>query len=750
MEQTAARTCRTASPRRALDGTSAHEGDSRLGFEQSPNPAWICDRASLEVLAANDSAVRHFGYSRDELLAMTLDRICSGAGSEFANQEPEYDQDQPARCSIRRKDGETVPVDLTAQPVEYRGCPATFVEAVPLTERPEPEADCEPLVWTAPPDGRIVLPQSRWTDFTGQTDAEMSGDGWLDAIHPGDRVLTAEAWAAAVSQGRPCALEHRVRARNGEYRLMAMRALPVPGAHQAVGEWVVIHEIPAGPARAGDERFRRVFTDLPFGIALVNPRTRRIEEANRAMAALFGYEIPELAGRHIREVTGNTETGEGGNASDPVFAGDVPSCTAKARFQRKDGSDLFGRVSVSALRDSSGQLQQVLVMFEDASEQLNLERQLRQAQKMEAVGRLAGGIAHDFNNVLTVIMGHAALLSRDLPPGPALSGLSEIQSAAALAAGLTHQLLTFSRKEAKRVREVNLSELVTRTTRMLRRVIGEDIELAVSVEQGPCLVGGNPTQFEQVLVNLAVNARDAMPRGGRLSIELSRVLLNAREAAVRALAPGAYARLRVSDTGCGMDEATRCRIFEPFFTTKDVGKGTGLGLSMVYAAIQQDHGNITVESEPGRGARFEIHLPLMGAFTPAACAGNREIRAASVLLVEEETTVRRLMADILSDAKYSVTAVASTKEAIRTAEANDMPFDLLVTEILPGGITGTELFAKLRERRPGIEVLYLSSYVRDSEDLLPAGAPCLAKPFSPPALLEAVAGQLEEFWNVPV
>ncbi len=389
----------------------------------------------------------------------------------------------------------------------------------------------------------------------------------------------------------------------------------------------------------------------------------------------------------------------------------------------------------------------VMVLANDVTERRRLEEQYRQTQRMEAVGQLAGGVAHDFNNLLTVITGYCELLSRSLTDRVAdLHRVQEIHRAAARAAALTRQLLAFSRKQPIESRVLDLDEVVQGMVPMLSHLLGEHIRLVAPRAPRLGRVKADPGQVEQVVMNLAINARDAMPGGGTLTIALADVELDAAARGIdTALRSGPHVMLAVGDTGCGMDAATRVRIFEPFFTTKEVGKGTGLGLATVYGIVQQSAGAIQVESEPGRGATFRIYLPRV---EPAAAAGEEAVESVpaasgqeTVLVVEDEPAVRSLEAEVLAGHGYRVLVAGDAHEALAVEERCGEPIALLVTDVVMPGRSGRELALEFVRRRPGTRVLYVSGYANDAfvgEGLLGAGTWFLQKPFAPEVLAHKV------------
>ena len=380
------------------------------------------------------------------------------------------------------------------------------------------------------------------------------------------------------------------------------------------------------------------------------------------------------------------------------------------------------------------------------------EQQLRQSQKLEAVGQLAGGIAHDFNNLLTVINGNSDLLLRGMREEQQRERVEEIKKAGERAAQLTRQLLAFSRKQVMQPVVLDLNTVVPDINKMLRRLIGEDLELRTVLDPKLGQVKADPGQIEQVLMNLAINARDAMPKGGKLTIQTGNVQLDEHYARGHvAIKPGPYVMLAVSDTGTGMDAETQARIFEPFFTTKEKGKGTGLGLSTVYGIVNQSGGSISVYSEVGRGTTFKIYLPcveeIAGQHVPEiASPAPRSQGLETILLVEDEETVRRLTRDILEINGYRILAAASGSEALELWEQHEGQIHLLLTDVVMPQMSGREVAERLTALRPAMKVLYMSGYTDDSivhHGVLDAGVAFLEKPFTADALTRKVRETLD-------
>ncbi|HET6962370.1 MAG TPA: ATP-binding protein, partial [Terriglobia bacterium] len=423
------------------------------------------------------------------------------------------------------------------------------------------------------------------------------------------------------------------------------------------------------------------------------------------------------------------------------------------RILRPDGTVRLVQQQAEVFIDRDGRAVRLVGTTSDITDLRSLEEQLRHSQKMEAVGRLAGGIAHDFNNLLTAINGYCDLILEDLSAQhPLRSDLLEIRRAGERAATLTRQLLAFSRKQVLEPRVINLNTIVAGMDNMLRRLLGEDIELHTHLQPNLSLVKADPGQLEQVILNLAVNARDAMPKGGKLAIETSNAVLDEDYARNhRSIVPGFYTLLAVSDTGCGMDSETQAHLFEPFFTTKDPGKGTGLGLSMVYGIVKQSGGSIWVYSEPNQGSIFKIYLPSLQESREADATQEPPEKLANgseiVLVVEDESAVRSFTRMVLQRGGYQVIEASNGEEALSLSRKHPGEIQLLVTDMVMPGMGGRQVAEALEQQRPGVRVLYLSGYTENT--IAPRGTlgtelPFLQKPFTMEALLRKVRQVLDQ------
>ncbi len=475
-----------------------------------------------------------------------------------------------------------------------------------------------------------------------------------------------------------------------------------------------------------------------------------VKSWNRAAEQMFGWSEAEVVGRLLPTVP-EQDYEEFRTLMEAAAHGQM--LTGLERRRRcKDGSMMDVRIWTSPLRDATGTITGMIAVMADFTERKRLEEQLIQAQKMEAVGRLAGGVAHDFNNLLTVISGYGHMLVNGVRSNEPLRGFAEeVLKASERAARLTSQLLAFSRRQAIQPKIMDLNSLVANMEKMLSRVIGEDIELKTVLRPNLWPVQVDPGRIEQVIMNLAVNARDAMPNGGRLTIETSNVDLGDASDPARAdFRSGPHVMIAVTDTGHGMDAQTKSHLFEPFFTTKEKGRGTGLGLSTVYGIVKQHGGDIWVYSEPGRGTTFKIYLPPAREKAESeqlASARARPLRGSeTILLAEDEEGVRKLVREVLELRGYRVLEAGDGPAAIELARTHAGPIDLLLTDVVMPQMSGSEVAENLRRLRPEVKVLFLSGYtdhVVIDHGVVPVGADFLEKPFTPDVLAQKVRSVLD-------
>jgi PAS domain S-box-containing protein len=496
--------------------------------------------------------------------------------------------------------------------------------------------------------------------------------------------------------------------------------------------------------RQTSETLRAILDSSPLAIAVVD-RHRRVLFWSRAAEQLFGYRADEVLG-HRSPIVPQDQSVEGRALMPRVLAG-ASVVEQELPGRTKDGRPLNIRAHFAPIADDSGRILGAISLMEDTSELDRLQHELFEASKLESVGRLAGGIAHDFNNILTAILGYADLSLEE----PAEADVSEyvigIRDAAERAAGLTQQLLAFSRRQVLQPQVLAINDVASGVESMLRRLIGEQIELKIDLDPSAGYLRADRTQLEQVILNLTLNSRDAMPKGGRLEIRTGHVhYSNLSRSRPRELPQGDYVTISVTDTGMGMDPETREHIFEPFWTTKGQGKGTGLGLATTYGIIKQSGGSVIVDSEPGSGTTFGIFFPtVMREALPVRESGRtlegasaRHRRSGRILLVEDEERLRGIAQRVLARAGFEVTASAGPDEAILAAESMTEPIDLLVTDVVMPDMRGTELAHRLRNRQPRLRVLLVSGYAQEIVEGRDRSLPFLAKPFTKETLLTAV------------
>jgi two-component system, cell cycle sensor histidine kinase and response regulator CckA len=500
-----------------------------------------------------------------------------------------------------------------------------------------------------------------------------------------------------------------------------------------------------------EEKYRNIFENAVEGIFQSLPDGKFIS-ANPALARILGYgSAEELIAHRLKIGEEHYVKAETSRELEKMLDEHGVVMGHECEVYRKDRSKIWTLENIRAISDEGGRVAYYEGSLEDISERKGLEEQLRHSQKMEAIGRLAGGVAHDFNNKLTVITMHSDLMRLSLKAGdPLLRRIEEIKKAGESATSLTRQLLAFSRRQVLQFRLINLNSIIADMEKMLRRVIGEHIGLQTLLQPEAHSVKADPGQIEQVIMNLAVNASDAMPKGGRLTIETRNVFLDDAYASTHmAVQPGPYVLLTVTDTGTGMDEETKEHIFEPFFTTKELGRGSGLGLSTVYGIIEQSGGHIQVSSAIGSGTTFKIYLP--------RAESTEEVRRGSsmtewtqgtetILLTEDEEIVRNLAREVLVMQGYHVLEAASGDVAVQLCERHQGKIDLLLTDVVMPGMSGREVSAQVTSMRPEVRVIYMSGYTDDMivhHGVLNEGQDFIQKPFSPNTLVQKVREVLD-------
>jgi len=600
-------------------------------------------------------------------------------------------------------------------------------------------------------EGRRLYNSPSYKALIGEPDA-MRGTLSFNEIHPDDREKIKQVFQETVRTGRGQRAEFRFLLPNGSVRFIESQGSTIRDqAGKLIRVLVVSRDVTE--RKRTEEEFRklsRAVVQSPASVVITD-RQGNIEYVNPKFTQVTGYTLEEARGQNPRILkSGETSPEEYRKLWEAITSGG--DWSGEFHNRRKDGTLFWERASISPIRDASGTITHFLGVKEDVTAQKLLEEQFVQAQKMEAVGRLAGGVAHDFNNLLTVINGYCDLLLERLDAESLYhEPIAEIRKAGERAASLTRQLLAFSRKQIVVPRVVDLNAIVPGVEGMLRRLIGEDVDLAAVLHPNLGKVKADPGQIEQVLTNLAVNARDAMPQGGRLTIETANVELDEAYAQTHYGArPGRFVMLAVSDTGHGMDADTQSHIFEPFFTTKEAGKGTGLGLATVYGIVKQSGGYIMVYSEPGEGTVFKIYLPRVEEAGAAeaehqpsgpAPGGNE-----TILLTEDQDAVRVLVCKVLNSKGYKVLEASRGEEALSMARECPGPIHLLVTDVVMPAMSGRELARNLASFHPEIKVLYMSGYTGNAivhHGVIEEGLAFIQKPFTPEALARKVREALD-------
>jgi PAS domain S-box-containing protein len=604
-------------------------------------------------------------------------------------------------------------------------------------------------------NGRYLMMNSAGAEFIGKSVADILGNTDLElfpldtarAVMEKDRQVIESGVTQTFEESGICnGINRLFLATKGPYRDVKGEVAGLLGISRDITERKRAEEEMRQSQRKLGIHFEHtplavVEWDLDFRVAAWNPSAERIFGYTReeALGQHASFIVPQQYRQHVDQVWRELISHQGGTRS-------------KNDNLTKDGRTISCEWYNTALIDDSGRVLGVASLAQDVTERVALEERLRQSQKMEAVGRLAGGIAHDFNNLLTVILGYSQIVTDGVPAGSRLAeSTSQIKSAADRAAGITRQLLAFSRKQVLSPRIVNLNDVVLNLDSLLRRLIGEDIEVLTVPANELGSVKADPGQVEQVIMNLALNARDAMPQGGKLTLETANANLDEGYALDhQPIEPGQYVMLAVSDTGEGMTSETQARIFEPFYTTKEVGKGTGLGLSMVYGIVKQSGGYIWVYSEPGRGTTFKIYLPRVDQAAEVTGGEGRSNQiqrgTETILLVEDDTQLRQLGSSVLSHCGYNVLVAASPEEGLEISKANHNDIRLLVTDVVMPRMNGRQLAEQVLRVCPKIKVLYISGYTNNAivhYGVLDSGLWFLPKPFTLSALVAKVREVLD-------
>ena len=758
-------------------------------FEQIPLPAY---NASLNatILDVNRAALEFLEYDNKQdligkpLLTTVYAPDSRSKAKDLLNRWRREGSLKNEELQVLTREGEIRDVLLNVEMIfDHEGKPQHSISVhLDITERKRTEQalrseeersrmylDMAGVILLAlDKEGKVVLANPKACSVLGGEEAEILDKNWFDSFIPEHERREVRRVFQQLMSGtvEPVEyVENQVLALGGNVRWVAWHNTLVKSRDGEIlgtfssGEDISERRQTEQALRDSEERFRELTDTLPQVVFEVDIRGT-ITYANRRAFELFGYVEEDFQrGLNTLEMIAAQDHDRAKANIGRVMRGDKPEST-EYMARRKDRSTFPVMIhSTRIVRDGEGVgLRGIIVDLSEhkAAEKAlkESEERLRQSQKMEAIGRLAGGIAHDFNNLLTTILGYSEmLLSEGTTTKEALESVREISKSAQRAASLTQQLLAYSRKQVLRPEELDINELVKNITKMLQRLIHENVRLNTVLDPKIGCVKADPAQLEQVIINLAINARDSMPGGGNLTIETQNLVLDESFCKLRPeVVPGEYVMLAVTDTGCGIDKKIQKQIFEPFFTTKEPGKGTGLGLATVFGTVKQSNGYVYVYSEPGLGSTFKIYLPVIqtmkpkGRDHPKEWAGYATDR--TILLVEDDEPLRKLVSQILERTGYTVVSASNGEEALRLLDSPEhTEIDLLVSDVVMPGIGGKALAEKLQARLPDLKVLFISGYPDEAvvhHGVLDEGVAYLQKPFSPKAFIQKVQEILAE------
>jgi PAS domain S-box-containing protein len=741
--------------------------------EQTQNAILMTDLKGT-ITYVNPAFERIYGYSKKEAIGRNPRILKSGrhdaAFYESFWRKLSAGESTREEMVNRARDGRLITVEVSVSPVrDAAGARIGFIGVQnDITERNRAEKALREseqrfrslienskdlILVVIAPSAAILYASPSVERAIGYLPADVTGTSALQYVHPEDAPRLAARLEEILAKETPTVpISFRVRHRDGSWRIfeaVGNNRVADPAIRGIILNARDVTEMKQSEEarRASEERYRLLFEGNPQPTWVFDEKTLAFLAVNEAACKSYGYSREELLAMTIADIRpaeevdrlrGFLKTERSGHHESGIW-----------RHRKKDATVIEAEIRSSPIEFGGRKARLVLAL--DVTERRRLEEQLLQAQKMEAIGQLAGGIAHDFNNLLTAILGYADLAARSEGRRDAAEAVEEIRKAGERAADLTRQLLAFSRKQVFEPKVLDLNALVSNLEKMLRRLIGEDVELATKLDPvlGPVRV--DASQIEQVIVNLAVNARDAMPDGGTLTIETQNVALDetyAREHV--SIHPGEYVMFAITDTGVGMSAETQKHIFEPFFTTKERGKGTGLGLSTVYGTVKQSGGYIWVYSELGRGTSFKVYLPRVEAPVEPVVASRKPERASggseTVLLVEDTESVRKLTRRILDGAGYTVLEAGDGAAAVETAQQHTGRIHLLLTDVVMPLMGGSDLASRIRSLHPEAKLLFMSGYTDEAvvrHGLVSEGRLFLQKPFTPQALLARVREVLD-------
>jgi len=757
------------------------EEQYRLLFYSNPHPMWVFDSETLRFLAVNHAAIRHYGYSLREFLSMTVKDIRPAEELErfvkSVDRRVDPGETYNALWKHRKRDSTVIDVEISSEPIVFGSVNAQLVLARDVTAQRRADAELRDskeqlqLLLDSTPEGIFGIDLQGKYSFSNAASLRILGYDSADALQ-GKNVHALVHHTKAdgspypeeecpvlrsMRQGVPFQLADEVFWRpDGTCFPVEYWSYPLLHEGQVVGGVVTFFDISRRKQteelrRRSEEQYRSIIDGAPYGIFRVD-KEGRVIMANPAFVAMLGYENRErVVGRNA--VTDIFLDSAEYNHAISGFELAGTSTRYETKWKRNDETAITVRLAGRQFMDERGQPAGFEVFVEDTTEGWLLQKQFEHAQRMEAVGRLAGGIAHDFNNLLMIISSYAQLLEES-PHDPArvMQYAGQVRDSASRAGSVVRQLLAFSRDQVMEPTTLDLNYVAADLGKMLPRLLGEDIELVTTLGTNLGKVRADRGQIEQVIMNLAVNARDAMPKGGHLTVETKNVELDTRSSPghLGDVPPGNYVMLAVSDTGIGMDAETQANIFEPFFTTKESGKGTGLGLATVYRIVKQSRGFIWVDSELNKGSTFKIYLPRIDV-PKAAEPVSRSAQIApggteTILLVEDELALRVVSRVYLESKGYAILEAGNATEALKVCKNYQREIDVLITDMVMPGMGGIELAKAALEVRPQLSIILVSGYAdrTPTDDATAIGASFLQKPFSLDALARLVRTRIEE------
>jgi two-component system cell cycle sensor histidine kinase/response regulator CckA len=688
------------------------------------------------------------------------------------NRRRQRGEPAPSQYEFRavRKDGKVIYVEISGAKTTYRGEPVTLAYLRDITERKEAEKDLKEseeryrlisenmmdVICLHDPDSRYVYVSPSSKTVLGYAPAEVLGKSPYDFFEPEERERVLAPSHHKVTHDKvPDVTVYRTRKKDGSSTWLETKVKPVltpDGSLRYVltaSRDVTERKQAEEALRLSEEKFRNIFENAVMGIFQTTPDGKYLS-ANPAGARMYGYDSPEDMVQSVTDMFHQiyVDPGDRGKLKE-ILASKGYAERFEAEHYRKDGSKIWTSINARTVSDASGAVLYYETTAEDITERKRLESQLRQSQKMEAIGTLAGGIAHDFNNILTSLLGYASLAQMKMDKtSPLKLYVDQILSASEKATDLVQSLLAFSRKQPVTLAPLNINDVIKTTKKLLERLLTEDIELRTFLTKDDMIVMADKTQVDQILLNLVTNARDAMSKGGTLTIETGIVEMDSGFIRVHGFGkPGSYVQITVSDTGMGMDVATQEKIFDPFFTTKEVGKGTGLGLATVYGIVKQHNGYITVHSEPHQGTAFCIYLPRVRAIVDEEEQKTGSIKRGkeTILIAEDNADVRGLMREVLQQYGYKTIEAIDGEDAIDKFKQH-RDIDLVIIDSVMPKKNGREVYEEIHPMRPQVKTLFTSGYTKDivlDKGIKDKEVDFITKPLSPAMLLQKVREVLD-------